>query len=760
MNLAKQSAAKTFLIGPILDVSGLPKTDEVVANIKVTKNGTVGSPNGSSTLTHNHAGKYLYAANAADFDTLGEAAFSLNDGNNDMMPLAFQVVSAATYDAIVTNAAGGVDGLAVSGASKKVAATVAAGDAADIPKLKIASTTGNWATVGTWSDGVVPAAGDNIAINNGVTVTVAANLDLGQFGTLELRGSGKLSIGLNISSTTIPCGWVIYQNSGTVTNNYGVVENNSMTITNNKYLGTVVENTGAIANNYGILLRNGGSVERGDVTYNYGTIVINRDNSYVYQNYSVIEYNLGTIDDNRYILSLNHGTATYNTGGIIKNNFGTVTTDMGDTYSWETSVVAAIADAGFNFTGTGALKRVLSSSPPTSGTVGGPNVFTFSMEAVAADPLITDGSATDDSPGVLTDDIWETTTTHTGATTHTQWQVSSSVVSHDPAYTELIGDPSIVLSSSDESVATIDVSGMVQYVADGTCLIIGTSAAIGTSPIQRVEVPIVNSSDGPVPAISYTYVDDPGSVRENATDAIDSRIAVAGKQKAIFSTQDHTTPNYVRNVDCWAADLDLTCCSPWNSYDTNKRAGTLISPRHFICAQHYYIPNGSTIRFVDLSNNVVTRTVVNSVQIGTTDLRVGVLDSDVTGCTFAKVLPDDWITYIPNNGLKIPAIVLDQEEKALVDDVLSIGVSTVQFQVPTNSTRQEFYEEIISGDSGNPSFLIINSELVIMTTWYYGGAGSGNTIHSYKTEIEAAMVTLGGGYSTLTEVDLSGFNTY
>jgi len=101
MNLAKQSTAKTFLVGPILDSDGAAKTDEVVASIKVTKNGSVGAPNGSSTLTHNHTGHYLYAANAGDLDTLGEVTFSLNSGTNAMAPVVFQVVSAAIYDSLV-----------------------------------------------------------------------------------------------------------------------------------------------------------------------------------------------------------------------------------------------------------------------------------------------------------------------------------------------------------------------------------------------------------------------------------------------------------------------------------------------------------------------------------------------------------------------------------------------------------------------------------------------------------------------------------
>jgi len=256
-------------------------------------------------------------------------------------------------------------------------------------------------------------------------------------------------------------------------------------------------------------------------------------------------------------------------------------------------------------------------------------------------------------------------------------------------------------------------------------------------------------------------VDDAGNVREDATAAADTRIAVPGKTKPIYSTQDHAAPAYVRNVACWAADLDLTCISPWNSTGANTRAGTLISPRHLVWAQHYSIPNGATIRFVDASNNVVTRTVVNSQRIGTTDLRIGVLDSDVTGCTFAKVLPDDWATYIPTNGLEIPCLALDQQEKALVTDLYRVvsGGGTA-FQVPTDATRLTFYESLIPGDSGNPAFLIINGELVILTVWEFGGAGRGSSVTANKAAIEAAMVALGGTYTTLTAIDLSGFNSY
>jgi len=100
---AKQSTARTFLVGPILDADGVAKTDEAVGSIKVTKNGTVGAADAQSTLTHDHTGHYLYVAtDGDDFDTLGEVSFSLNSGTNAMSPVTFQVVPANVYDSLVS----------------------------------------------------------------------------------------------------------------------------------------------------------------------------------------------------------------------------------------------------------------------------------------------------------------------------------------------------------------------------------------------------------------------------------------------------------------------------------------------------------------------------------------------------------------------------------------------------------------------------------------------------------------------------------
>ena len=110
--------------------------------------------------------------------------------------------------------------------------------------------------------------------------------------------------------------------------------------------------------------------------------------------------------------------------------------------------------------------------------------------------------------------------------------------------------------------------------------------------------------------------------------------------------QDHAHKHYVRNPACWAADLDLTCMSPWNSDHATRKAGTLVSPRHAVWARHYNIRLNSTIRFVTRSGAVVDRRVVASRLVARTeaghsfygrDIVVGLLDRDVPDTiSFAK----------------------------------------------------------------------------------------------------------------------------
>jgi len=226
--------------------------------------------------------------------------------------------------------------------------------------------------------------------------------------------------------------------------------------------------------------------------------------------------------------------------------------------------------------------------------------------------------------------------------------------------------------------------------------------------------------------------------------------------KPIYSTQDHVNAIYVRNSQCWCYDLreQLTCCSPWNSFGTNQRAGTLITPRHIVYAKHFPIQPGSTIRFVTADNQVITRTITLTANDGTPaggspDIDVGLLNEDVPDSIKpCYLLPDNYLDYLSYKNIPslsatfIPyrpgAICLDQEEKALVGDFLMFtGTPSTNASVsqtaPPKANKSALWEGITGGDSGNPMFLIYEGRLILITTWLTPGGGS-NYIY-YKSMI-------------------------
>jgi hypothetical protein len=87
----------------------------------------------------------------------------------------------------------------------------------------------------------------------------------------------------------------------------------------------------------------------------------------------------------------------------------------------------------------------------------------------------------------------------------------------------------------------------------------------------------------------------------------------------------------------------------------------------------------------------------------------------------------------------------------------------ITYGTPTLPDRLAFYDPIISGDSGNPIFAVIGSELWLLSTFF--GAGSGPFYGGLVTELNAMITTLDtlqGDITghTVTVGDLSSYTTY
>lgn len=316
---------------------------------------------------------------------------------------------------------------------------------------------------------------------------------------------------------------------------------------------------------------------------------------------------------------------------------------------------------------------------------------------------------------------------------------------------------SFVFSSSDENIATIDQNGITSRVSDGFVRFIVENTTTGYVSVSSIFRFLRSNS---TTDIFYSFVSD--SLAKHCSDAIDTRIA--GKNKVTHGLI-HNGTSY--NTNRWCSDLDLT------GVIREIPRCTAITPRHVVMAEHYQ--KAGAISFLASDNTIVTRNIIRRQNVGPsnssddyrTDITIGLLDQDLpASIKHYKLLPSNVSGKLPSLQRGIPALCFDQEEKALVTDLFSFSFfSRAYFQIPTNETRLLFYEAKISGDSGNPAFLIINDEPILVTTWTFGGPGSGPVYHNYISEINTAISQvdtaqgINTGY-TLTTVDLSGFPTY
>jgi len=237
--------------------------------------------------------------------------------------------------------------------------------------------------------------------------------------------------------------------------------------------------------------------------------------------------------------------------------------------------------------------------------------------------------------------------------------------------------------------------------------------------------------------------------------------------KGIFVTRGDETSPWATSSSVWTAlgdPVDWSGASPWNSNGGYNFAGTLVTPRHLLFANHYQIGIGATVLFVAPDNSVVTRTLSAAQSISGTDITVGMLDSDVpASITYYPILSASKLESYVRDGVDeslfdLPIIAFDQEDHAIIratqKSILYKDTRVVHFSIASGA-RAGFSETLVSGDSGNPLFLLVGNKPVLLTSHYYDTYGP-NYSH-YRNEIEAAIDSLGGGYD-LSDLDLGCFN--
>ncbi|MFZ4397186.1 MAG: hypothetical protein ACOYOU_16345 [Kiritimatiellia bacterium] len=333
------------------------------------------------------------------------------------------------------------------------------------------------------------------------------------------------------------------------------------------------------------------------------------------------------------------------------------------------------------------------------------------------------------------------------------------------------GFPIWGLTVSPTNVATINAAGRITHVDDGAATVtLLASNACGTYSTTNT-LSVTLATEG-VTVYAYTG-GAPGSVRSACLDWIAPRLTNGG-DIAGFSTLNHATTNYVRNTNSWARGLDLACVPVWNSQSAGpQHSPTLISPETAIGCNHASLANGTTVRWITTNGVAVERTVTASMSAQEEwpygDARVFRLSAPITNITPAPMMTGTFtnrfaeqttgIVYYKLRGYGIPAVTQDQFMRITVRDVQEFSAKGVTYMQPTDTNRLALFQNVISGDSGSPGFLVISNTPVLISVYTFGGPGSGPSMGAYFNSITNAARIM-GDTNTITGFNLSGFTGY
>ena len=150
---------------------------------------------------------------------------------------------------------------------------------------------------------------------------------------------------------------------------------------------------------------------------------------------------------------------------------------------------------------------------------------------------------------------------------------------------------------------------------------------------------------------------------------------------------------------------------------------TMVSPRHAVMGRHYQRPPQSQfVIFHQRNGREVQRTIIGR-EFLTADIAVVLLHDDVPAGikTYPVLAPSDSYAEQLPGAL---ALVTDRERKVHVHAVRTVNGGSIAFTQAT-SLPEGFFEALTVGDSGNPAFLIVRGQPVLIETHTTGGAGAG-----------------------------------
>jgi len=223
------------------------------------------------------------------------------------------------------------------------------------------------------------------------------------------------------------------------------------------------------------------------------------------------------------------------------------------------------------------------------------------------------------------------------------------------------------------------------------------------------------------------------------------KLMVPGADRRLFSGFTQSTFSWTRNPASWVRTFNWTGYAAGINGLGGVGGGTLITRRHVLFANHVPYPaRPFDIFFVNADSRTFTYKVVNVQQVGDTDIAIGTLDRDADAslCVY-KVLPDNWPDYAKAKtssfsamgvtgtevSTALPVLYSNQDRKVSTADLINVRLGVADLGIPAFEVARSFGDPIRGGDSGNPIFVPVGNELVLLGGFWK--LGSGNVIASF-----------------------------
>ena len=223
------------------------------------------------------------------------------------------------------------------------------------------------------------------------------------------------------------------------------------------------------------------------------------------------------------------------------------------------------------------------------------------------------------------------------------------------------------------------------------------------------------------------------------------KIMTPGADRRLFSGFTQSTFSWIRNPASWVRTFNWTGYSAGINGLGGVGGGTLITRKHVLFAHH--VPYPATpfdIFFVNADSRTFAYKVTKVQQVGDTDIAIGTLDRDADAslCVY-KVLPDNWADYAKAKtssfnamgvtgtevSTALPVLYANQDRKVSTADLINVRLGVADLGIPAFEVARAFGDPIRVGDSGNPIFVPVGNELVLLGGFWK--LGSGNVIASF-----------------------------